>query len=64
MSSPGRELAATDERTTLEQTDAMLAELQQMPRVQLVRGLMDLLLDCRAIYAAKPQIISDQASRS
>jgi hypothetical protein len=44
--------AAVDERPTLEQVDEMLAELRQMPRDQTVTGLIDDLLDFRALLAA------------
>jgi len=44
--------AALDERPTLEQTDTMLAELGQMPRDQVVAGLIDALLEYRTLLAA------------
>jgi hypothetical protein len=44
--------AAVDERPTLEQVDAMLAELGQLPRDRTVIGLIDDLLDYRAKLAA------------
>jgi len=44
--------AAVDERPTLEQVDAMLGELRQMPRDPAVTGLIDDLLDFRAMLAA------------
>jgi hypothetical protein len=41
--------AAVDERPTLEEIDAMLAELGGMPRGQVALGLIDALLDYRAL---------------
>jgi hypothetical protein len=40
---------ALDERPGLEQTDAMLAELRQMPRDRFVTEVIDALLDYRAL---------------
>jgi hypothetical protein len=40
---------ALDERPGLEQTDAMLAELRQMPRDDFVTEVIDALLDYRAL---------------
>jgi hypothetical protein len=40
---------ALDERPGLEQTDAMLAELRQMPRDHFVTEVIDALLDYRAL---------------
>lgn len=40
---------ALDERPGLEQTDAMLAELRQMPRDHFVTETIDALLDYRAL---------------
>jgi hypothetical protein len=44
-----RLVAAVEDRPTLEQVDAMLAELRQMPRDQIVTGLIDDLLDYRVL---------------
>jgi hypothetical protein len=45
-------LAATvDDRPTLEETDAMLAELGGMPRDRVASRLIDALLDYRALLA-------------
>ena len=44
--------AQAGERPTLEEVDAMLAELRQMPRDKIVNGLIDDLLDYRALLAA------------
>jgi hypothetical protein len=44
--------AAVDERPTLEQVDAMLEELRQMPRDQKSTELIDDLLEMRALLAA------------
>ncbi|MFI7637782.1 hypothetical protein [Nonomuraea sp. NPDC049400] len=41
--------ASVDGRPTLEQVDAMLAELRQMPRNQFVTELIDDLLDYRGL---------------
>jgi hypothetical protein len=41
--------AAVDGRPTLEQVDAMLAELLQMPRDEVVTGLINDLLDYRSM---------------
>jgi hypothetical protein len=41
--------AAVDERPTLEETDAMLAELGEMPRNRIASTLIDALLDYRAL---------------
>ena len=54
MNALDRDVAVAGKSTALQATDALLAELQQMPRVQLVMGLIDLLLDCRVAYCAKP----------
>ncbi len=43
--------AMVDERPTLEQTDALLAELSHMPRNPTVTGLIDELLDYRELLA-------------
>ena len=40
------------EQPTLEQTDAMLAELRQLPRDEVVSSLIDDLLDYRALLAS------------
>jgi hypothetical protein len=53
MTSLDKEVAVAKDRTALQQTDAMLAELQKMPRVEIVAGVIDMLLDCRAAYSAK-----------
>jgi len=45
-------VAAVDDLPTLEQVDAMLVELGQMPRDRSVTGLIDNLLDYRAALAA------------
>jgi hypothetical protein len=45
-------VAAVDELPTLEQVDAMLDELGQMPRDRTVTALIDNLLDYRAMLAA------------
>jgi hypothetical protein len=44
--------AAAGEQPTLEQTDAMLAELRQLPRDDAVSSLIDDLLDYRALLAS------------
>jgi hypothetical protein len=44
--------AAVEECPTLEQVDAMLAELGRMPRDQTVTGLIDDLLDYRSRLGA------------
>ncbi|WP_171074036.1 hypothetical protein [Nonomuraea basaltis] len=41
--------ASVDDRPTLAQVDAMLTELQQMPRNQSVTELIDELLDYRSM---------------
>jgi hypothetical protein len=43
--------AMVDERPTLEQTDALLVELVQMPRDHTIAGLIDELLDYRELLA-------------
>jgi hypothetical protein len=42
-------ITALDERPGLEQTDAILAELRQMPRDHFVSEMIDALLDYRAL---------------
>jgi hypothetical protein len=42
-------VTALDERPGLDQTDAILAELQQMPRDHFVAEMIDELLDYRAL---------------
>jgi hypothetical protein len=44
--------AAVDDIPTLEETDAMLAELRQMPRDQVVTGLINDLLEFRSLLTA------------
>lgn len=44
-------VAAIDDRPALDQTDALLAELQQMPRDPFVTEVIDALLDYRALLA-------------
>jgi hypothetical protein len=44
--------AAIEEWPTLDQVDAMLAELRQLPRDQIVTGLIDDLLDYRTRLGA------------
>ncbi len=61
MSGLDGDVAFAREALTLQETDAMLAELQQMPRVELVMGLIDLLLDCRAAYSANVRATPDHA---
>ncbi|MFG1710385.1 hypothetical protein ACFLIM_45175 [Nonomuraea sp. M3C6] len=41
--------ASVRDRPTVEQVDAMLTELQQMPRTQVVTKIIDDLLDYRAM---------------
>jgi hypothetical protein len=43
---------AVGERPTLEQVDAMLVELQRMPRDEAVAGLIDDLLDYRSMMSS------------
>ncbi|MFL6051887.1 MAG: hypothetical protein ACJ72W_03060 [Actinoallomurus sp.] len=47
---------ALDERPGLEQTDAMLAELRQMPRDDFVSEMIDALLDYRALLGESDQL--------
>lgn len=47
---------ALDERPGLEQTDAMLAELRQMPRDHFVTEMIDALLDYRALLVELKKI--------
>jgi hypothetical protein len=42
-------VTALDERPGLDQTDAILVELQQMPRDRFVAEMIDELLDYRAL---------------
>jgi hypothetical protein len=42
-------VSALDDRPALDQTDAMLAELQQMPRDYFVVEVIDALLDYRVL---------------
>jgi hypothetical protein len=42
-------VAALDERPALDETDALLAELRQMPRDHVVTEVMDALLDYRVL---------------
>ncbi|HEV7933264.1 MAG TPA: hypothetical protein VGP70_13280 [Actinomadura sp.] len=46
--------AAVEERPTLEQVDAMLVALLRMPRDEAVAGLIDDLLDYRAMAVSAP----------
>jgi hypothetical protein len=46
--------AAVEERPSLEQVDAMLVELLRMPRDEAVAGLIDDLLDYRAMAVSVP----------
>jgi hypothetical protein len=47
---------ALDERPGLEETDAMLAELREMPRDHFVSEMIDALLDYRALLVEFDQV--------